>query len=147
MPKITGFVVLLAIFVVVVGVLSAQSEQSANGQALVQTGRPDWAYGIPSGPRPPRPAEDGTVFSLPDTDGLSRAPRFAVALQPTGIPVTIPRPCLTLLRTVVRQRRELSCGRVHSVTTQMGRDVRRTPVSRVCQFRISSSRWTIFDMI
>ncbi len=68
MRKIIGCVVLWAIPVVVVGVLSAQSEQSANGQPLVQTGRPDWAYGIPLGPRPPRPEEDGTVFSLPDTD-------------------------------------------------------------------------------
>ena len=68
MRKIIGFIVLLAIPVVVVGILSAQSEQSANGQALVQTGRPDWAYGIRSEPRPSRPADDGTVFSLPDTD-------------------------------------------------------------------------------
>jgi cytochrome c553 len=68
MQKIPGFVVLLAMPVVVVGVLRAQSEQSANGQALVQAERPDWAYGIPLGPRPPRPEEDGTVFSLPDTD-------------------------------------------------------------------------------
>ena len=66
MREIIGYVVLWAIPVVVVGVLSAQSEQSANGQPLVQTGRPDWAYGIPLRPRPPRPEEDGTVFSLPD---------------------------------------------------------------------------------
>ena len=68
MRKRIGCVVLLVIPVVVAGVLSGQSEQSTNGQALVQTGRPDWAYGIPSGPRPPRPAEDGTVLRLPATD-------------------------------------------------------------------------------
>tara|TARA_B100001123_G_scaffold142674_1_gene165900 strand:+ start:3456 stop:4517 length:1062 start_codon:yes stop_codon:yes gene_type:complete len=67
MQKIIGLAVLIAI-PVVGSVLSAQSGQSANGQALVQTERPDWAYGIPSGPRPPRPADNGTLFSLPDTD-------------------------------------------------------------------------------
>lgn len=68
MRKMAGSSVLLAIPVVVVGILSAQSERSTNGQALVQTERPDWAYGIRPEPRPSRPAEDGTVFSLPDTD-------------------------------------------------------------------------------
>ena len=68
MRKVIGFIGLVTVSVVFSGVLSGQSEQSTNGQALVQTGRPDWAYGIRLEPQPPRPEDDGTVFSLPDTD-------------------------------------------------------------------------------
>jgi len=68
MRKFIGLIVLLTVPPVVGGVLSAQTGRSSNGQALEQTGRPDWAYGIRSEPRPTRPSDDGTFYSLPDTD-------------------------------------------------------------------------------
>ena len=68
MRKIIYFIILLAILMFSGGLLDAQSEQSTNGQALLQTGRPDWAYGIRIEPSPSRPADDGTIFSLPGTD-------------------------------------------------------------------------------
>ena len=68
MRKFISLIVLLAVPIIVGGVLSAQTGQSSNGQALEQTGRPDWAYGIRSDPRPARPPDDGKIYSLPDTD-------------------------------------------------------------------------------
>ena len=45
-----------ALALAVAGVVSAQDE------------RPDWAYAIPPAPSPPRPPDDGTLYSLPGTD-------------------------------------------------------------------------------
>ena len=82
MRKISSLIVLLAIPVGVVGVLRAQSGLSANGQALVQTGRPDWAYGsvflrhsFHSGPDAPPSAQASAYTSRKPSRSASSSNR------------------------------------------------------------------------
>ena len=68
MRRVVGLSGILWLVVATVSALNAQSGRSANGQPLMQTERPEWAYGIPLGPRPPRPEDDGTLFGLTGTE-------------------------------------------------------------------------------
>ena len=61
MWKILGGVLLAVISLVVAGMVWTQVVQA-------QHERPDWAYAIPLEPRPPRPPDEGTLFSLSGTD-------------------------------------------------------------------------------
>ena len=56
MRKLLSVVILTGSAFVVADVVQAQDD------------RPHWAYGIPPEPSPPRPPDDGTLYTLPGTD-------------------------------------------------------------------------------